>query len=150
VWYCTLGGSPGLWRKLTGPSTAGALHLVSTPKRVYDSRPGQPPAAVGPKTPLQAGQKRTVDLKADGSGVPAGATAALVSLVATGTTTGVGGFLSVFRNDIAWPGTSNLNWTAAGQTVAVTTVTALDAEARCGLWAGSVTDVVVDVLGYYR
>ncbi|MCB1261051.1 MAG: hypothetical protein KDB33_11800, partial [Acidimicrobiales bacterium] len=41
---------------------------------------------------------RTCDLKANSSGVPAGATAVLVSVVATQTTGTSGGFLSVYRN----------------------------------------------------
>jgi hypothetical protein len=58
--------------------------------------------------------------------------------------------MSIYRNGIAFPGTSNLNWSGPGQTIAVTTVTAVDDQARCAVYAGSVTDVVVDVLGYYR
>lgn len=74
----------------------------------------------------------------------------LVNLVATGTTSATGGYLTIWANGVAWPGTSNLNWSGPGQTVAVTTVTAVDANAVCQVRAGSVTDVVVDVLGYYR
>ena len=106
--------------------------------------------AVGPKAPLAPNTARTCDLKANGSGVPAGATAVLVSVVATQTTGTSGGFLSVYRNGIAWPGTSNLNWSGPNQNVAVTTVTAVDASAICNLYASQVTNVVVDVLGYYR
>ncbi len=142
-------GQVGTWRKITGPATAGALHVLPTPVRVYDSRPGNPPVAVGPKTPLAAATPRTCDLKANSSGVPAGATAVLVNLVATGTTGVAGGFLSIYRNGIAWPGTSSLNWSGPGQNVAVTTLTAVDASAVCNLFANVVTDVVVDVLGFY-
>jgi hypothetical protein len=73
--------------------------------------------------------------------------------VATGTpgeTSAAGGLMSVYANGIAFPGTSNLNWSGPGQTIAVTTITGVDAEARCAGYAGSVTDVVVDALGYYR
>ena len=150
LWFCVAGGTPGVWRKVSGPSTSGAFHALATPKRVYDSRPGQPPAGVGPKVPLAASSARTVDLKENSSAVPAGATAVLVNLIATGTTSAVGGFMSIYRNGIAFPGTSNLNWSGPGQTVAVTTITAVDGQARCALYAGGVTDVVVDVLGYYR
>jgi hypothetical protein len=153
LWACVVAapaGQVGTWRKLTGPTTAGALHVLSTPVRVYDSRAGNPPVAVGPKTPLVAASARTCDLKANSSGVPAGATAVLVSLVATGTTGVLGGFLSIYRNGITWPGTSSLNWSAPGQNVSVTTVTAVDANAVCNLFANVATDVVVDVLGYYQ
>lgn len=150
LWWCVVGGTPGTWRKLAGPSTSGALHVLPTPVRVYDSRPGQPPTGIGPKTPLAASTPRAIDLKGNSSGVPAGATAVLVNLVATGTTSAFGGFMTIYKNGIAFPGTSNLNWSAPAQTVAVTTITAVDANSLCQVYAGSVTDVVVDVLGYYR
>ena len=79
----------------------------------------------------------------------AGATAVLVSLVATGTTTNIGAFMAIYRNGIPWPGTSNINWSGPGETIAVTTLTAVDNQARANVYAGSVTDVVIDVLGYY-
>ncbi|MCB1250933.1 MAG: hypothetical protein KDB36_16070, partial [Acidimicrobiales bacterium] len=149
LWLCIASGTPGVWRRLGGASSSGAFTALSTPARVYDSRAGYPPA-VGTKAPLAPNTARTCDLKANGSGVPAGATAVLVSVVATQTTGTSGGFLSVYRNGIAWPGTSNLNWSGPNQNVAVTTVTAVDASAICNLYASQVTNVVVDVLGYYR
>lgn len=146
LWFCyQSSGAPqnAKWVRLdSGPI------LLPTPRRVYDSRPNQLPA-VGPKTPLPAETPRTIDLKAAGSGVPAGISAALLSVTATGTTTGVGGFLSVYASG-AWPGTSNLNWSGPGQTVAVTTLSAVDGQSRVRVYAGSQTDVVIDVLAYFR
>jgi hypothetical protein len=146
VWFCYQGGTGAAskWVKMSS-----ALVTLPTPTRVYDSRPGQPPVAIGPKTPLAAATPRTVDCKGNGSGVPAGVSAVLLSIVATGTTTGTGGYLSVYKAGVAWPGTSNLNWSGPGQTVAVTTVSAVDAQARVDLYAGSTTDVVVDVIGFH-
>ncbi len=149
LWYCVSAGTPGTWRRLAGPSSAGALAVLPSPVRVYDSRPGTTPA-VGTKAPLVPSIARAVDLKANGSNVPSGATAALVSLVATNTTGASGGWLSIYRNGIAWPGTSNLNWSSAGQTVAVTTLTSVNITAVANLYANVATDVIVDVLGYYR
>ena len=60
-----------------------------------------------------------LDLKNNSSGVPAGTTAALVNLVATGTTTAIGGFMAIYRNGITFPGHPNLNWSGPNQTVAV-------------------------------
>ena len=61
------------------------------------------------------------------------------------------GFLSVFANGIAWPGTSNTNWYTNGQIVAVTTVTAVDAGAKVTVHAGGngSTQFVIDIIGYY-
>ncbi|MCU0269506.1 MAG: hypothetical protein MUF83_12805 [Acidimicrobiales bacterium] len=148
-WLCVAGGSPGTWRKLAGPTTAGAFHTLATPVRVYDSRPGTSPA-VGSKTQLTPNVARPCDLTQNGSGVPAGASSVLVSLVATGTTGSSGGFMAIYRNGITWPGTSNLNWSGPGQNVAVTTLTAVDPSGLCNLYANVATHVVVDVLGYYR
>lgn len=149
LWLCTASGTPGTWRRIAGQPTAGALSLLNAPVRVYDSRPGFPPA-IGTKSKLVAGIARTIDLKANGSTVPAGATGVMLSLVATGTTGAAGGFLAVYRNGIAWPGTSNVNWSGPNENVAVTTVTTVDATAMANLYANIATDVVVDVLGYFR
>jgi hypothetical protein len=147
LWFCyeNAGGQPNTakWVRLD----AGPV-VLPTPKRVYDSRPGQSPA-VDPKSPLAGGTSRTINLKAASSGVPTGTSAALLSVTVTGTTTGAGGFLSVYRNGIGWPGTSNVSWSSAGQTLSVTTLAATDAQARVNLYAGSTCDVVVDVLAYY-
>lgn len=148
LWLCIAGGTPGVWRRVSGANTAGALTLLAAPVRVYDSRANFPPA-VGTKAKLVGGVARSCDLTANSSGVPPGATAVLVNLVATGTTGADGGFLAVYRNGIAWPNTSNLNWSGPGQNVAVTTLTAVDAAAVCNLYANVATDVVVDVIGYY-
>ena len=37
LWLCIAAGSPGTWRQIAGPTTAGAFHAIS-PRRVYDSR----------------------------------------------------------------------------------------------------------------
>lgn len=147
LWVCVVSGTPGTWRRISGPASAGTLVVLPTPIRVYDSRPGGRPDSVGPKTPLVAGTPRTLDLTVNGSGVPTGATAAVVNLVATGSA--AAGFLAIYRNGIANPGTSNVNF-GAGESVAVTTLTALDDLARCAVRANVDTDVVVDVFGYHR
>ncbi len=145
LWLCVQSGTPGTWRRLTGPSVAGGFVPLAAPVRVYDSRPLDLPAT-GPKSKLVANTPRPVDLTINGTGVPAGATAAMVSLVSVGSVSG--GFVSVFKDGIAWPGTSNLNF-AAGQATAVTTLTALSTAGRCAVYANVATDIVVDVLGYY-
>jgi hypothetical protein len=149
LWYCPQG--PGTLRKVASAASAGQLHLLATPVRVYDSRNGDGRLSLN---------TRTVSL-ANGIGatpappaVPAGSTGALVS-VTLDQTTGTGGFLSVYSNALAAaPGTSNLNWFGPAQTLAVTTVTAVDATARvkvtAGGAAGSGAHVIIDVLGYYR
>lgn len=149
LWLCVGAGTPGTFRKLAGPATAGAFHPLIAPVRVYDSRAGYPPAAVV-KGQLSNGAFRVVDAKANGSGLPAGATAALVNLTVTKTSTA--GFVALYRNGIAWPGTSTINWDHADQTTANMAVVALDASALFRAYAslGSACDFLVDVIGYWR
>ncbi|MEZ5205820.1 MAG: hypothetical protein R2690_02275 [Acidimicrobiales bacterium] len=72
LWMCTVPGTPGTWRRLAGPATAGSLVLLSAPTRVYDSRNGFVPAT-GPKSPITGAQVRVLATKNNGSGVPNGA-----------------------------------------------------------------------------
>lgn len=124
-----------------------ALNLLAAPIRIYDSRPGSPPAG-GTKSPLANGATRTIDAKVGGA-VPAGAKGALVNVTCVGTS--AGGFLALFKGGIAWPGNSSINWDHAGQVIANTTVVAVDANANIGAYAnvGCSTDFLIDVIGYY-
>jgi hypothetical protein len=137
----------GQWRKLAGPSTAGSLHVLPTPVRVYDSRPGEQPAAVGPKTPLAAGTPRSIGVTQNASGVDTRARAALITL--TVTATGGPGFVTVWPQG-PWPGTSTINFSGAAQTIATTTVAALASGATFLAQSNTTTDVLVDVIGYYE
>jgi hypothetical protein len=149
LWLCITTGTPGAYRKVAGLSTAGAFHPLAAPVRVYDSRPGDPPANVT-KGQLANGSTRVLDAKNNASGVPPGATAIIVNL--TVTQTSPQGFLALYRNGIAWPGTSSINWDHAGQTIANMAVVALDSNARFQAYVNlnSACDVLVDVVGYWR
>lgn len=127
------------------PPAAG-LRLLASPVRVYDSRPGNPPA-VNPKTPLTGGTTRAVDCTYGGA-APAGARAVLANV--TLVTRSAAGFVALYRNGIAWPGTSSVNWTAAGDVVGGTQIVALDGAGAFAAYcaAGASTDIVVDVQGY--
>ena len=139
LFYCYKSGSPGSWVKLSS-----VFVPLAAPKRVYDTRVGEPPA-IGPKTPI-VGARANIDLKGNASGVPAGASGALISVVATGSVNP--GFAAFYKNGIFYPGTSNLNF-GAGATVAVTTYTALDAASMMTIFSNQSCNFIVDVLGYY-
>lgn len=162
IWYrngsfsaCVGEGTPGTWRTLAAPNSAGQFHLASPSVRIYDSRPQFAPFGVAKgKLPNEA--ERVIDARF-GEAVPASAdgatpTAALVNLTVTDTDS-VSGFLSLFENGTDWPGTSNINWDAQGRTVANTTVVGLDANGRftvrCGGAPGLGAHLVIDVLGYW-
>ena len=147
LWACIAAGSPGTWVRLASSAAAGAFSVLPASVHVYDSRPALAPTTVGPKAPLTAGTARTVDMTANSSGVPATARAVLINL--TGVPSSPAGFLSAYRAGIAFPGTSTLNWSAAGNPVANAAVVALGG-GRINLVANAATDVVVDAIGYYE
>lgn len=121
--------SPGGWRKLAGPDTAGAFHLLPTPKRVYDTRPGTTPAQ-GPKTKLPAGNvARTIDLKHNASGVPAEATGVLLTVLLVNATSGAGN-LTVWADDKPKPQSNTLVWGGDAGRFTATATTAVDPQAR--------------------
>ena len=151
LWYNVRSGTPGRWRRLAGPDTAGALTVLPAPIRVYDSRPGQPPLAIGPKAPLLKDIDRAVNCTLATSGVPADATAVLLNV--TIVSPSASGFVSVRASGVAYSGTSNLNF-AAGQVIANSVTSACGAGAtvalRLGGPVGLVGNAIVDVVGYYR
>src|SRR3954451_16666509 len=142
----TAGAANGLWRKIAGPARAGQLHVLPTPKRVYDSRPNLQPAAIGPKSPTQGNTPRTIDTTANGSGVPPTANAVLVTLTIAGPTTP--GFAAAWPSG-AYPGTSSVNF-ATGQNIAATTVVGCGANGTIQVLSNTVTDFLIDVIGYYQ
>jgi len=144
LWVC-VGTGPSRWRLLGGPSSAGALTMLASPYRCYDSRPGEPPLSVA-KGKLTGPNERVIDVSVGGT-VPTFATAALINLTATNTN--AAGFLSVFPNGTVWPGTSTINWFAANSNIANTTIVALDALRRFKVHAVGSADFVVDVIGFF-
>lgn len=149
LWLCIGAGAPGAWRRLSGPNTAGALTLLTSPVRIYDSRPSNPPDT-GPKTPLANGASRTLDCTNNASGVPVGATGVLANITVVNTS--ASGYLAAFRTGTSVPVASTINWFTAGEVVANTTVVACDATAHidCYVPPSSSTNFFVDVIGYYR
>ncbi len=146
LWACVAGGTPGTWRKLAGPSTAGSFHVLAAPARIYDSRVG---GAQGPKAPLTNGTARVLDLKGGSSGVPAGATAALVTILLVNAATGDGN-ATIWANGVSKPSANTMVWGGSAKRFSTLALTALDSAARCQISASTTTDVVLDVVGYYR
>lgn len=130
-----------------GPESAGSQHFLPTPLRAYDSR-------TAPATKMAANETRTVSLatgvdnaSVSTIAVPPGATAAIVTITATETSGA--GFLKAYSAASAEPATSNVNFTVAGATVAVSTQVAVDASGSIKVTAGPAgTHVIIDVVGY--
>jgi hypothetical protein len=152
LWYCVTGGTPGTWVKLAAPTAVGLLHLLTRPARVYDSRPGQVPTGVGPKTPLLGGSTITVDCTKNSSGVPADARGVVLNVTVTGTT-GALGWVTVYPSNGTLPTVSTLNWDRAGATIANAATIACGPGATIKVnngAAGTSTNVMIDVTGFYR
>ena len=137
----------GFWRKLAGQDTAGQLHILPAPVRVYDSRPGADPVAVGPKTQTQINVARVIDPTLNASGVPPLARGVLITLTIVGPTSG--GFAKVWPDGVAIPATSSINFDP-GQNIATTTVSGCGPLAKIQVLANAVADFIVDVIGYYQ
>ena len=123
------------------------LNLLPAPIRVYDSRNGANPTNVV-KGPLANNATRVIDCTLGGA-VPVDAAAAMITLTLAGTS--LAGFMSLWRNGIADPGTSSINWDHNGTNVAVTTVCAVDTNAKLIAKTGpnASADFIIDVIGFY-
>lgn len=154
LWMCTAAGTPGTWRKLTGPAVAGAFHPL-TPGRVYDTR-----LSAGGIGPLPTGSTLTIsvaDRKAVGmvpaltDFVPAGATAIAANVTVTNTI--ASGFLTVNPGGNSAVGASTINWSSGGLTLANGVILTLNANRELTIVYGgagsAATNVIVDVNGYY-
>jgi hypothetical protein len=161
-WWAATQNSPtdGAWRIVAGPATAGSLHLLEAPTRIYDSRlTGSVDARGDPMRPLEANVARTIQLFYRPLtitpwaylGTPLSARGALITLTITNPS--AAGFATVWPGG-AWPGTSTINF-STGQTIATTTTVGLTlSDDRGGaafqMLSNVATDVVIDYIGYYR
>ena len=138
---------------LSGVHTAGAYFGDYGPQRILDTRTG-----LGTKAgPVAAGG--TLKLKVTGLGsiggpIPAGITA--VALNVTAVTPAAGGYLSVYGNEdqsgaqLAYPGTSNINFRSGG-TVAELVIAPVGKDGTVDFYNGSAgsLQLVADVAGIF-
>ncbi len=155
IWFCVAGGTPGTWRMLSGPSTAGAFTPL-TPGRVYDSRLG----SFSPNGALGSGQNRTISVAnsydpfsgtlVTTNFVPAGATAVFANV--TVVETAGNGWLAVNPGGTMTVSASSINWSASGQILANGISLTLNTNRQITVVNGSPgsTQFIVDILGYYR
>jgi hypothetical protein len=126
------------------------LTLLTVPSRVADTRQSIP----GPKLPKDG--KIDVDLTKNiagtASGVPAGASGALLTVTATNTT--LRGFFRAFAKGEPIPANvpfSSGNWVGENLSVAASVTTRADVAGVITVEIGGfgTADIVVDVVGYY-
>ncbi len=134
LFACVTAGTPGIWRKLAGPSTAGQFHPIS-PSRIALSQ-------------ISTGAIQTISTS---SFAGAGATAIALSISIINTEGGSGSYLSLYPSHIPWPGTSNINWFATGQNLASFALVSLSPSGQfnvtCG--GGGSTIYALDAAGYF-
>jgi len=154
IWFCVAAGTPGTWRMLSGPSTAGAFTPL-TPGRVYDSRG----ASYSPNGALASGRDRTISVanSYDINGtpvttnfVPIGATAVFANVTVVDTTGN--GWLAINPGGTTAVSASSINWSTSGQMLANGISLKLNATREITVVNGSPgsTQFFVDILGYYR
>lgn len=152
LWWCSAGGTPGQWRKLAGPESAGSFHPVA-PTRVYDSRLALPSPGR-----LRGGEARQIRV-ADGRNLSSGATN-LFDLVPEGASaitgnltiaeTESGGFLTLNEGGNNAVTSSAINWFASGQVISNSFVVKVDGGRSVAVIAGGgSTHFLIDVTGYY-
>jgi hypothetical protein len=147
VWLCVAAGTPGTWRKVAGPGTAGSLHLLAAPVRAYDSRPGTSPT-VGPKTKLSGNTSRSLSVRANSTGVPAEATAVSVTLLLVNASTS-GGNLTLWAGNASRPSANAMVWGGNAGRFASTAITRISPTGTVLVAASAPTDLVLDIVGYY-
>ncbi len=155
LWLCTATGTPGTWRKLAGPATAGAFHAL-TPGRVTDSRPTQggsgPLDVTGTVTVSVANRMAVGVVPPLADFVPAGATAVTANVTVTNT---VGtGYLAVNPGGTTSVAASTINWVGTGLNLANGVTLTLNANREltviCGGQPGAQANFIIDITGYYR
>lgn len=148
LWQCVSQGTPGSWRKVGGPATAGALHVLASPVRVYDSRPGTLPN-IGSKTKFTAGELRTLDCDVNSSKVPSDATAVMVTCLIVNADAGNGNF-TVWKGGAAKPSANTMVWGGSTGRASTLALSALGPGAQINVSPSLATDLVVDVVAFYR
>lgn len=144
VYYCWKAGTGAnsRWVKLSG-----APVILSAGYRAFDSREGKAPLGVT-KGKLAHGTTRSnIDLTVGSGGkLPTGISAVLLNL--TVTNTGPAGYLTAYKNGIARPGVSSMNWTGKNSNLANTTIVPVDASSRISVYCEGGAHVIIDVIGY--
>lgn len=135
----------GYFVAVSSDVAAGRLETVD-PIRLLDTRADSAVNSTGAK-PGRA-STTTVDLTASESGLPAGATAAVVNITATRTS--ARGFVQAAASgDLVVGESSVLNVTAANQSVAGLSIVPVSADGKIDLFTLGGADLVVDLFGWF-
>ena len=99
-------------------------------------------------TRLSGGKLQDREERVVSTGVPAGATAAVINL--TITQTEQAGYVAAFPANATWPGNSSINWSSNDQNLANSVISGIDESGKIRIRGGvNPTQVIVDVEGYF-
>lgn len=130
---------------VTGYFPAEAAINPLPPKRVADTRSGQPVAFPATKGPVASGGTLQVPV-GGANGVPTDAVAVVVNVTATQPS--AGGHLRLYPCGQAVPNASTLNY-PPGASVAANAIVGLGAGGKICVYSPTQTHVLVDVAGYF-
>ncbi len=149
LWWSTVAGTPGKWRKLAGNLSAGATHILATPVRYVDTRNG----TGGTTGPVHNGTVIEYNFVTINAGtIPAKATGIFGNIVATAP--GGNGNFQVNTINSFPPGSASVMNFITGVNLANHFVAALDANGNLFIKANVFTgsgnvQIVIDIYGYY-
>ena len=139
-------GTTHLIVDVTGSFDAGELVALDAPKRLADSRPGQPTADGAAAGGGVRAARSVLELPVSGRvGIPANVST--VVLTVTAAAAREPGHITVYPCGVDRPVASNVNY-GVGETIANTVVAHLGAGGAVCLYTKGATDVVVDVAGW--
>jgi glucose/arabinose dehydrogenase len=145
LYWTSLGGElHKIVSRRSTPTTVGPSRFVplDAPTRILDTRTGLGSAAGKPAA------NSFVRVQVAGAhGVPAEATA--VALNVTGTNPATPGYITVVPAGDPVPGVSNLNFSAAGETIANSVISVLDTNGGIDVYTQASAHLVVDITGYF-
>ncbi len=153
VWLCVQAGSPGRWRLIGGPQSAGA-YVPLTPTRVFDSRRSTPDngrilTSAEPRV-IGVGFVRDLDTGAPIRRLLPDGTRAIAANVTITDTSSARGFVALTPGDAADYQASAINWSSAGATIANGLILTTDALLRLKAFVrGGDTHLIIDISGYF-
>ena len=126
----------------SAPSTTRGLFVPIDPKRLFDTRPGEP--AAGPKGLIGSNRSITTEIASVG-GIPATAGGVVLNLTYLSTAPG---FITMWPTGAPRPGTSSVNASIAGDVRPNGAILRLGAGGDLDAYALTAAHLVGDAFGY--
>lgn len=147
MWYSVAGGTPASFRKIAGPNTAGAAHLLATPVRYVDTRNG----TGGATGAFTNGEVRSYNFTTLQSGtIPTGARGVFGNITAV-SPTGNGNYQINSANSFPAGSASVMNFSSVNLanhfSAAISAAGVLFVKANVP--SGGTVQLVIDIQGYY-